>query len=154
VWVGRTQICIFLFAPVFSSFFLSLPAPGVDFINILPMWSFYALRSQKPQKYSCQSFLIALLGSAHLKVFRKMLVKLNPDGPFIDRPACTILNFWEWRLLSCEVKHLKLKILKVVTHTLFIYYFTFKVITLVCLNQCVYFILFSKYITRHVAKNL
>ena len=49
---------------------------GVDFINVFTR-SFYTLRSRKHKKLLDLTVFFVLLGSAHVKAARKMLVKLT-----------------------------------------------------------------------------
>ena len=51
---------------------------GVNFINVF-MHSFYARRSLKRKKDARADCLFMLLGYAHVKAVRKMLVKLTQD---------------------------------------------------------------------------
>jgi len=55
-----------------------LHMPGVDFTNVL--WPDFLLEDPKSaNKTDNLTVFFTLLGSAHAKASRKMLVKLNPD---------------------------------------------------------------------------
>jgi hypothetical protein len=53
--------------------------PGVNFTNILQA-AFMHADPKRPKKMLNLTVFFALLGSAHVKAARKMLVKLTPAG--------------------------------------------------------------------------